>query len=69
MVANPLYLSGKHIKFGPLRIDAMMPFIYPTRQSEAILRSCGGTQRRASGLREQLKQHTFFFSILCLVEN
>jgi hypothetical protein len=25
--ANPLYLSGKHIKFAPLRIDVMMRFL------------------------------------------
>lgn len=27
LAANPLYISGKHIKFAPLRIDAMMRFL------------------------------------------
>lgn len=27
MASNPVYLSGKHIKFAPLRIDALMRFI------------------------------------------
>jgi hypothetical protein len=27
MAANPLYISGKHIKFAPLRIDVMMRFL------------------------------------------
>ncbi len=27
MASNPVYLSGKHIKFAPLRIDALVRFI------------------------------------------
>jgi hypothetical protein len=27
LAANPLYISGKHIKFAPLRIDVMMRFV------------------------------------------
>jgi len=27
LAANPLYISGKHIKFAPLRIDVMMRFL------------------------------------------
>jgi len=27
MASNPIYVSGKHIKFAPLRIDALMRFI------------------------------------------
>ena len=35
LAANPAYISGKHIKFAPLRIDAMMRFL-PTAAGQRL---------------------------------